>query len=496
MMNIMGQRHKLVICLGLAVALLTVVLARLWSQPSAALPETRLVPVEKGKLDISVNMIGELDAARTHIVSSTLKGDKGKIIYLVDEGSAVNTGDVLVRLDPSPFETEVHRLSGELRSLEAAREAAGLMLEWEKNQTQREIQAAAYDRKVAELDLRRLVDGEGPLQLAQYKNELEQAREEYDRHEAYIADLNRLADQGIDSAGELLLARRKVAQLSEIYQSARQRYESYKEHVLPTAIAAARVRAEKAVVEIDQVQKGAVFKVGQSAANLSEIEGKRETVQASLKQALAELDKTTILAPFGGIAIHYEMFRDGRKRKPRVGDLVWQNQPLLYLPEIETMIVKTRIREVDLHKIALGQTCTIRVDAFPNEHYAGRVSQVGMLAAERFDNGSGEKFFQLTITMDGENRDLRPGMTARVNVSGSKTGDLLYIPIHAVFREGGDAFCFRARGDGRFLKTRISTGRYNEDHVEIVKGLHQGDMISAHLPAPDQITATEANGQE
>jgi len=397
-----------------------------------------------------------------------------------------------VRLDPSPFETQVERLSGELRSLDAALEAARLMVEWDKNQTQREIQAAEYDLKVAELDLSRLKDGEGPLQLAQYRNELEQAQEEYERHQAYIADLNRLAGQGIDSSGELLLANRKASKLSEIYENSKRRYESYKDHVLPTAMAAARVRTEKAAVEIDQVKKGAGYKVGRSAANLAEIEGKRETVQAALKQALAELEKTTISAPFGGIAIHYEMFRDGRKRKPRVGDLVWQNQPLLYLPEIETMIVKTRIREVDLHKIALNQSCSVRVDAFPHQRHLGRVTQVGMLASERFENGAGEKFFQLTITLDGINRDLRPGMTARVNVSGEKAENILYVPIHAVFREDDDTFCYLSRNDGRFFKTSIRTGRYNEDNVEVVQGLHAGDAISAFQPAPAQIISQKA----
>ncbi len=486
-------RRKLDICLAVVVPIMVILVLRALFEPSAAVTETRIVKVARGKLDVSVSMIGELDAARTHIVSSTLKGDKGKIIYLVSEGTAVKKGDVLVRLDPSPFETQVNRLSGELRSLDAAQEAARLMLEWDKNQTQREIQAAEYDLKVAELDLRRLKEGEGPLQLAQYKNELDQAQEEYERHQAYITDLNQLADKGIDSSGELLLAKRKASKLAEAYNNSKRRYESYKDHVLPTAIEAASVRAEKAAVEIDQVKKGAGYKVGRSAANLAEIEGKHETARASLKQALTELDKTTISAPFSGIAIHYEMFRDGRKRKPRVGDLVWQNQPLLYLPEIETMIVKTRIREVDLHKIALDQACTVRVDAFPHQHHLGRVTQIGMLAAERFENGAGEKFFQLTITLDGINRNLRPGMTARVNISAEKADNILFVPIHAVFREGDETFCYLARDDGRFIKTGIRTGRYNEDQVEIVKGLHAGDAISAFQPVPDQIVSQKTS---
>lgn len=481
------QQRKLAICLIMIVPIVVILLLRAILQPSAAVPETRIIKVAKGKLDTSVSMIGELDAARTHIVSSTLKGDKGKIIYLSAEGTAVKKGDVLVRLDPSPFETQVHRLSGELRSLDAAREASRQMLEWDKNQTQREIQATEFDLKVAKLELRRLVEGDGPLQLAQYKNDLEQAQAEYERHQAYIEDLDQLTEQGVDSSGEILLAKRNAAKLNEIYENARQRYESYKDHVLPTAIAAARLRVEKAVVEIDQVKKGSGYKVGRSAASLAEIEGKRETAQASLKQALAELDKTTILAPFDGIAIHYEMFRDGSKRKPRVGDLVWQNQPLLYLPEIETMIVKTRIREVDLHKITLGQLCTVCVDAFPHQRHQGRVTQVGILATERFESGAGEKFFQLTITLDGENRDLRPGMTARVNVNGAKAQDVVYVPIHTIFREGAETFCYLQQDGGRFLKNSIKTGRHNEDHVEIVQGLHVGDLVSTFQPAPGQI---------
>ena len=61
-----------------------------------------------------------MDAARTHMISSAVRGDKGKIIFLVEDGSSVAKDDILIRLDPTPFETEIHRLGGEVRSLEAA----------------------------------------------------------------------------------------------------------------------------------------------------------------------------------------------------------------------------------------------------------------------------------------------------------------------------------------------------------------------------------------
>lgn len=469
------------------VGLTAVLLSRCFTAPINAIGDSQVARVQRGDLDIDVQTVGVLDAARTHMVSSAIRGDKGKIIFLVEDGALVSKDDILVRLDPTPFETEVHRLGGEVRSLAASVESAKQMLEWEKNQTGREIRTAEYNLTVARLELRRLVEGEGPLQLAQYKGELDKAKEELNRYKAYISELGKLQDQGFTNPTEITLANQKVEQLDELYLTARQRYESYKEHVLPTSIETARAKVDKTEMEIEQLKKGTAFKVARAEAVLAEVQGKMETAQASLEQALAELKKTTIKAPFGGIAILYETFREGQKRKPRVGDRVWQNQPLLYLPDISTMIVKTQVREVDLHKVAMGQPCSVRVDAYPDSLIQGKVTLVGMLATERFEGGIGEKYFQLTVTLEGKNDRLRPGMTARITVDSENAADILFVPVHAVFNDGVRTFCYRMAKDGKFQEKTVVVGRQNEDSVEIVSGLDKGDRVSLLRPAPDQI---------
>jgi HlyD family secretion protein len=473
------------------VALTAVVISRWIMRPVDAVGDAQLVRVQRGELDIEVQTVGVLDAARTHMVSSAIRGDKGKIIYLVEDGALVSRDDVLVRLDPTPFETEVHRLGGEVRSLVASVDSAKQMLEWEKSQTEREIRTANYNLTVARLELRRLVEGEGPLQLAQYKSEQDKAKEEYDRYQAYISELGKLKEQGFSNPTEITLARQKIDQLSELYETARQRYESYRDHVLPTATETARAKVDKSEMEIEQLKKGTTFKVARAAAVLDEVQGKLETAQASLQQAAAELKKTTIKAPFGGIAIMYEAFRDGRKRKPRVGDRVWQNQPLLYLPDISTMIVKTQIREVDLHKVAMDQPCSIRVDAYPDSLLRGKVTLIGMLATQRFEGGISEKYFQLTVTLTGKNDRLRPGMTARITVDSENAADILYVPVHAVFNDGSGSFCYRMGKDGKFREKAVMVGRQNEDSAEIVSGLDEGDRISLLKPSPDQILSDQ-----
>jgi len=517
--------------------------------------ENRDFPTAEASLrsfDIMVNTVGVLDAARSHILSSAIKGDKGKIIYLIDDGTRVNEGDILVKLDSAPFEEEVQRLKGEVTGLEAAVDAVKQVSEWEKSQAEREIRTAEFNLKIARLELKKLVEGDGPLQSAQFKEETEKAEEEYNRYLSYISDLENLSKRGSNysvkenasapdnnselkeeysaerkrdssyvvlrplqlsdfkeetekpeekydrhisyrsdsensgetgsgNAVEIASARRKASELKERYESAKKKYVSYEKHVFPSLEETAKAKVEKAEMELEQTKKASVFKIAKAVSNLKETKGKLQAAENLLKQAQAELDKTSIHAPFPGIAVLYETFHDGQKRKPRLGDRVLQNQPLLYLPDISSMIVKTQVREIDLHKIVIGQKCSVKADAYPDMLFQGEVSLVGILASGRFESGAGEKYFQLTVSLKGGDARLRPGMTARVSVLTDQVVNALSVPIQTVFDEGGGKYCYKFAGK-KFEKVSISPGRQNEDMVEILAGLQEGEKISMVRP--------------
>jgi len=112
---------------------------------------------------------------------------------------------------------------------------------------------------------------------------------------------------------------------------------------------------------------------------------------------------------------------------------------------------------------------------------------IGMLATERFEGGIGEKYFQLTVTLDGKNERLRPGMTARITVDSENAAGILFVPVHAVFNDGVRTFCYRMVKDGKFRKQAVVLGRQNADSVEIVSGLAKGDRVSLLKPPADQI---------
>jgi len=281
------------------------------------------------------------------------------------------------------------------------------------------------------------------------------------------------------------LARERIAQLKEGYGAADKKYSSYSEHVLPSLIEASKAKMGRAEMELEQTRKGAVFKVARAVAAMEEAKGRLKATKASLKQAESDLEKTTICAPFSGIAILFETFRDGEQRKPRVGDQAWENQPLLYLPDMSSMIVKTQIREIDLHKIRLGQKCMVRVDAYPDAQFEGEVTFVGVLASKRFEGGIGEKYFQLTLSLKNDDSRLRPGMTARVSILTDSVKDALCVPSQAIFDDGGTKYCYMYTGRS-FERAAVSLGKQNEDLAEILSGLEEGDKVSLVKPSQEE----------
>ena len=107
----------------------------------------------------------------------------------------------------------------------------------------------------------------------------------------------------------------------------------------------------------------------------------------------------------------------------------------------------------------------------------GRVSFIGALATTRSEGAKGQKYFQLTIEVLGKNTDLRPAMTARVSILTDQVHNALTLPVQAVYMGPSGHYCLFYTGSG-VEKRGIVLGRQNEDWVEIVSGLSDGDRVS------------------
>lgn len=445
--------------------------------PGDAIP-TAIAAVRSFK--VSVQTVGQLDAQNATVIYSPLKGSEAKIIWLVEEGTWVEQGDELVKLDPSEYEKKLDLLKEAERELTAKIEAENHLLEWEKHQAQEEIKAKEYELKTAEIDLRKIQNGEGPLELSQLETVYSEATSEHARFVGYLSELKQYAAQNLVSAHDIEEAEKKTKALAKKYQSARKKYGNYRDFVLPANIEKAKATVSSARIALEQTRKGGGLRIGKALAAWKLARKERNRIQAKLASARTDLKNTVVRAPIRGIAVLKKGFFQGENRKARVGDHVIGMQPLVYLPDISTMVVETAVREIDLHKITPGKPARVLIDAYPQLELAGSVTSIGVMAQRMKRQEAGNKYFSIKVRLDGEDMRLRPGMTARVEILSANL-HALSVPLQAIFRENQKDYCY-VRKESRFTKRAVRLGGANNRLVAILDGIEKDTAVAVTRP--------------
>jgi HlyD family secretion protein len=255
--------------------------------------------------------------------------------------------------------------------------------------------------------------------------------------------------------------------------------------------------AEAAVAQAAAQRQQAVAQVNQARAQARSSESQLNAARAQAAQAAAavqlasvNMEKTVIRAPIDGVIV---------SRNVDVGQTVAASlqAPTLFLiaNDLTRMQVLADIDEADVGQLQNGARVTFTVDAFPQDTFEGRISQV-RLAPQAVQN-----VVTYTAVIDVANPDmkLKPGMTANVTATVSERRDVLTIPNAALrFRPEGTTAnaqntrqrsaptVYRVGADKQLEPVRLRPGLSDGVKTEVVSGdLHEGDTIAV----PAQTTA-------
>lgn len=421
------NRRTLKLVAGSALAMGSAIVAWVAFSSAPALQERNLAIAHKQTFDIKVAVVGMLDASNGYEVVSGLRGDRGKVIKIAEDGAQVKKGDVVVSFDPTFFEGEILRLKGEIKSRQSVVEFQRQLLNLERSRVEKDISNSQF--------------------------ELAKIRQESEQISGYLEELRVLEKRGYSVSSEIVQAKRKADESLS--------------------------RMKKAELDIERVQKESIFKVAQATAELKKSESDLETARIALAEVMVENEKTVLRAPIDGFAVIREYDMGGDKRRIRMGDSIWQGQPILYMPDLSSMVVKAQVRENDLNKMQVGLDATVKIDAYPSLSLSGKVESIGTLAVE--DPSVAGKHFQFTIKLRESDPRLRPGMTARAFITVDQVKNTLAIPVSALFDDEGSTYCYIKKGADIFRRN-IKIARMNEDLVEITEGLSEGDRVSLIRP--------------
>ena len=149
--------------------------------------------------------------------------------------------------------------------------------------------------------------------------------------------------------------------------------------------------------------------------------------ELSLKSSQKSLDDYNITSPISGTVI---------TKNSKAGDKIDNSNSqtvMMVVADMSKVKFTITVDELDITKIALGQTAVVDADALPEETYEAKVTSI---AGEGTSTGDGVTTFKVELTID-EPGNLRSGMNVNANIVIEEAKDVIGIPEEALMNTKG-----------------------------------------------------------
>jgi HlyD family secretion protein len=271
-------------------------------------------------------------------------------------------------------------------------------------------------------------------------------------------------------------ARASLAQLrASLAESNAQRTASEAQAEDARANSAVQNRGAKRGIVATEVARSARSAVAVADATLSVREVQARGLRAQIQSAQVRLedvrrqrDEVEIHAPFAGTVLAVDV-EDGLIVSSALINVAG-GTTLLTLADLTTLRVIAELDEAQVGRVNVDQEVVIRVDAYPDRTFAGRVHRISPLGVEE----SSVVTFDVEVAVTDPNAELlRSGMSADLEIVTARREAVLLVPLVAVQSRGDQRFVRLTSGELR----EIETGVHDGDRLEVLSGVDEGDVL-------------------
>jgi multidrug efflux pump subunit AcrA (membrane-fusion protein) len=449
--------------------------------------------VNYGRLELTIVERGALESANNHDIVCRVKAKSQQtqnsttIKSLVEEGTHVKKGDLLVDLDDSGL---IEQLKDQKIVVDKAES------DWVQAQQLYRIQEEKYksDKKTAEtnlelakIDLEKYQKGDFPQSLKDVDGRIKVAESDLEQQRDRAAWAQRMLKKGYYTVSQsdseqsklqsLELALAKVLEEKRVlvdpaYGLKKRTETDYRNKVAVAELALSQVEKQWVATEVqyrtDRDTKKSIY--DQGVAKYKEIDD--------------EIKKCKLYAPIDGLVVYFipENTRWGVGRQAVVaqGESVAENQKLMQIPDLKHMFVNVKVHEAMVSRVHKGQPAVVRVESMANRRLKGHVEAVANAPSQQDFWAADVKVYTTKVAINEEVEGLKPGMTAEVTITiADALEHALLLPIQAIVGsvEMGDTRkCFVMK-NGTPQERDIRVGMSNDKDAEVLEGLQAGDEV-------------------
>ncbi len=466
--------------------LLVAWLATPQKQEDSILP---LYEAKQGPLTISVVSGGTIQSRDKVEIKSELEGHN-TVIWVIDEGSRVKKGDLLLEFDASTLE-EKHK---EQKVSVVDKDSALLVTKEKLEITEGDCEAALLDAEIAlqlaQMNLDKFNKGDNPKNISQYQSDIALADEELQRAEEKLTWSKKLFGSGYLTRTELqadeLAAKRSKIKL-DMANIAKQVYDQFTVFKERASLETSLRKAKRALVRT-KFQNESKMRQVKSEVTSKELQYVR--AKDRLEDLTTQIKKSKITAPVDGVVLYASSVQIARRmwwiQPLRAGGTANERQDLIYIPLESGMVVEVMIPEASLNKLVVNMTASIKIDAIPDRIFTGKLVKIGLLPDGQSAQLSPDlKLYKCEIEFDASDPLIRSGMSCDVELIREQYKDVLSIPMQCVVRIGEESVVYVLDQYNQPMPKPVILGMDNKRQVHVVSGLSQGDKVLLSPPIPE-----------
>jgi multidrug efflux pump subunit AcrA (membrane-fusion protein) len=235
-----------------------------------------------------------------------------------------------------------------------------------------------------------------------------------------------------------------------------------------------QLEKKRAEIAVQKAQQDLVAQKSEAALELQVKQIAVDKAKRAIDAADESIKALVITAPRDGVLVVGTHPWEGRKF--HVGDTVEPGMAILSLPDWDKGLeVHAALSDVDDGRVAIGDTATCTLDAYPAEPIACALNQITPVARAESGRGSLRRTFDVTLELaKADAAHMRPGMSVKVEVKHAPV-DTLVVPRGAIARTGEsvDATVRLASGETRAVKL----GACDEQGCAVTAGVSEGDKV-------------------
>lgn len=449
----------------------------------------RLFTIKRGELVIGIRQVGFVNSQKSYKLGLEASVAT-KLLWIIAENSKVKKDDVLAKFETYDQTEKIDAIKLEIenisKELEIELEAMKILVSTNESNIK-----ASIDKTVTSEDsLKKYKNFErtqkrDSLELDLQKNTKlhDDAMSEYLKKKSEIEAKGASNDEE-NKKNETALGtlKQKVDNAKNDLNKATTELKLFKRYANPSKLSELANQVQQSILEQNKVRISASSQLMQKEKAIMNLQSRLKKKQEQLAKEEESLRLMQIVSPVEGVVIYGNPDQRWGNQDIRLGMDIRRGQILMTIPDMSKLVVEFDLPEQYRSKVTVNDKVIITPESMKQLQFEGKLSKIDQLPVNQiFWDRNSPKIYKSEVSFQNSDSALVSGMSVQLEIITKEIKDVLFIPVEAVFEEGGKYFVYK-KSLTHPKKQAVKIGQSNDNYVQITEGVAEGDVVFLYKP--------------